>query len=183
METKNSFISSASVKVQGRTAYYKMLEAVRQGELIQVCRGVYANIDQLSACMVDIESIVPNGILCLWSAWNIHQLTTSMPQAYHVAIKRDRKVKVPSFPKIELHHYTSNILEIGVMEKIIDGFKVKALMAVGFEMSSSFIISSMVTKTKPFSSALSHKNLKISKRFAPKICPHKSSIFSFILKV
>ena len=92
METKNSFISSANVKVQGRTAYYKMLEAVRQGELIQVCRGVYANIDQLSACMVDIESIVPNGILCLWSAWNIHQLTTSMPQAYHVAIKRDRKV-------------------------------------------------------------------------------------------
>ena len=71
METKNSFISSASVKVQGRTAYYKMLEAVRQGELIQVCRGVYANIDRLSACMVDIESIVPNGILCLWSAWNI----------------------------------------------------------------------------------------------------------------
>lgn len=125
METKNSFISSASVKVQGRTAYYKMLEAVRQGELIQVCRGVYANIDQLSACMVDIESIVPNGILCLWSAWNIHQLTSSMPQAYHVAIKRDRKVKVPSFPKIELHHYTSNILEIGVMEKVIDGFKVK----------------------------------------------------------
>ena len=49
METKNSFISSASVKVQGRTAYYKMLEAVRQGELIQVCSGVYANIDQLSA--------------------------------------------------------------------------------------------------------------------------------------
>ena len=125
METKNSFISSASVKVQGRTAYYKMLEAARQGELIQVCRGVYANIDQLSACMVDIESIVPNGILCLWSAWNIHQLTTSMPQAYHVAIKRDRRVKVPSFPKIELHHYTSNILEIGVMEKVIDGFKVK----------------------------------------------------------
>ena len=74
METKNSFISSANVKVQGRTAYYKMLEAVRQGELIQVCRGVYANIDQLSACMVDIESIVPNGILCLEypSAYDIH---------------------------------------------------------------------------------------------------------------
>ena len=77
--------------------------------------------------MVDIESIVPNGILCLWSAWNIHQLTTSMPQAYHVAIKRDRKVKAPSFPKIELHHYTSNILEIGVMEKVIDGFRGKGI--------------------------------------------------------
>ena len=78
METKNSFISSASIKVQGRTAYYKMLEAVRQGELIQVCRGVYANIDQLSACMVDIESIVPKWyslpLVCLEypSAYDIH---------------------------------------------------------------------------------------------------------------
>lgn len=125
MKAKNSFISSASVKEQGRTAYYKMLEAVRQGELIQVCRGVYANVDQLSAGMVDIETIVPGGILCLWSAWNIHQLTTSMPQAYHVAIKRDRKLKAPSFPKIELHHYSSSILEIGVREKVIDGFKVR----------------------------------------------------------
>ena len=125
MKAKNSFISSASVKEQGRTAYYKMLEAVRQGELIQVCRGVYANVDQLSAGMVDIETIVPGGILCLWSAWNIHQLTTSMPQAYHVAIKRDRKLKAPSFPKIEFHHYSSSILEIGVREKVIDGFKVR----------------------------------------------------------
>ncbi len=125
MKAKNSFISSASVKKQGRTAYYKMLEAVRQGELIQVCRGVYANVDQLSAGMVDIETIVPGGILCLWSAWNIHQLTTSMPQAYHVAIKRDRKLKAPSFPKIELHHYSFSILEIGVREKVIDGFKVR----------------------------------------------------------
>lgn len=125
MEIKNSFISSASVKEQGRAAYNKMLESVRQGELIQIRRGVYANIDQLSASMIDIESIVPNGILCLWSAWNIHQLTTSMPQAYHVAIKRDRRVKVPTFPKMKLHHYTPNILEIGVMEEVIDGFNVR----------------------------------------------------------
>ena len=48
-----------------------MLESVRQGELIQVRRGVYAHADQLSACMIDIEAVVPEGILCLWSAWNI----------------------------------------------------------------------------------------------------------------
>lgn len=74
METKNSFISSASVKVQGRTAYYKMLEAVRQGELIQVCRGVYANIDQLSACMVDFESIVP----MVFSAFGLPGISISL---------------------------------------------------------------------------------------------------------
>lgn len=81
MEENNSYISSASIKERGRTAYYKMLESARDGELIQVRRGVYANIDQLSGNMIDIESVVPDGILCLWSAWSIHELTTSMPQA------------------------------------------------------------------------------------------------------
>lgn len=122
---KNSYLSSTSVKEQGRTAYYKMLESARQGELIQVRRGVYANIDQLSSNMIDINTIVPDGILCLWSAWNIHQLTTSMPQAFHVAIKRDRKITVPSFPKVEVHHCTEALLEIGVMTMEIDGFSIR----------------------------------------------------------
>ena len=122
---RNSYLSSASVKEQGRTAYYKMLESVRQGELIQVRRGVYANIDQLSGNMIDINAIVPDGILCSWSAWNIHQLTTSMPQAFHVAIRRDRKVTLPSFPNMELHYYTEAVLGIGVMKMKIDGFNIR----------------------------------------------------------
>jgi hypothetical protein len=39
MKEPNSYLSSANVKKQGRTAYYKMLESVRRGELIQVRRG------------------------------------------------------------------------------------------------------------------------------------------------
>ncbi|WP_315085489.1 hypothetical protein [Bacteroides heparinolyticus] len=124
MPNHNSYISSATIKEQGRTAYYKMLENARQGKLIQVRRGVYASIDQLSGNMIDINTIVPGGILCLWSAWSIHQLTTSMPQAFHVAIKRDRKITVPAFPKVEIHHYTETILNLGVTGMDIDGFKV-----------------------------------------------------------
>lgn len=125
MKERNTYLSSASVKKQGRTAYYKMLESVRQGELIQVRRGVYANIDQLSGNMIDINAIVPDGILCLWSAWSIHQLTTSMPQAFHIAIKRGRKVSIPSFPRMEVHHYTEDLLKIGVISMIIDGFNIR----------------------------------------------------------
>lgn len=125
MKKRNTYISSADVKEEGRTAYYKMLESARQGELIQVRRGIYASIEQLSSGMIDIESIIPDGILCLWSAWNIHQLTTSMPQAFHVAIKRDRKVVPPSFPQIELHHYTVSILEVGVRKMVVGGYNIR----------------------------------------------------------
>lgn len=125
MKERNTYLSSASVKKQGRTAYYKMLESAQQGELIQVRRGVYANIEQLSGNMIDINAVVPEGILCLWSAWSIHQLTTSMPQAFHIAIKRGRKVSIPSFPRMEVHHYTENLLKIGVISMIIDGFNIR----------------------------------------------------------
>ena len=125
MNGQNTYLSSASVKKQGRTSYYKMLKSARQGDLIQVRRGVYANIDQLGGNMIDIDAIVPDGILCLWSAWSVHRLTTSMPQAFHIAIKRDRKVTTPTFPKVEVHHYTENILNIGVMSMVIDGYNIR----------------------------------------------------------
>lgn len=48
-----------------------------------------------------------------------------MPQAFHVAIKRDRKVTMPSFPKLEIHHYTETILGLGVMKMKIDGFNIR----------------------------------------------------------
>src|SRR5574344_1808617 len=125
MDKINKYLSSANIKEKGRTAYYKMLDSVRQGKLIQVKHGVYASINQLSGNMIDINSVVPDGILCLWSAWSIHQLTTCMPQAFHVAIKRDRKLTTPKFPKMEIHHYTESLLNIGVTTMVIEAFHIR----------------------------------------------------------
>ena len=36
-----------------------------------------------------------------------------------------RKVTVPSFPKVEIHHYTETILALGVMRMEIDGFNIQ----------------------------------------------------------
>ncbi len=124
MHNTEQFISSSTVKEQGRSKYYKMLDKAKQGDLIQICRGIYATSEQLSGNMIDIDAVVKGGILCLWSAWNIHKLTTSMPQAFHIAIQRGRKVTVPAFPQIEIHHYTEKILNVGVMKMTIDGFSV-----------------------------------------------------------
>ena len=43
----------------------------------------------------------------------------------HVAIKRDRKVVPPSFPQIELHHYTVSILEVGVRKMVVGGYNIR----------------------------------------------------------
>lgn len=122
---KNHFITSSDVKEKGRGAYYKMLEEAREGNIVCIRRGVYATIEQLADTMIDPDIVVPNGILCLFSAWNIHNLTTSLPQAYHVAVKRGRKIALPAYPPIELHFLTESLLEIGVEEKVINGYNIK----------------------------------------------------------
>ena len=122
MSEQKKYTTSSQIKEKGRTAYYKMLEKVRQGELIQVRRGVYANAEQLSGSMIDIDTVVPGGILCLWSAWSIHHLTTSMPQAFHVAVKRGRRITTPAFPQVEIHYYSESLLNIGSTETDIEGY-------------------------------------------------------------
>lgn len=121
---ENSYIKASDVKKNGRTAYYKMLERVRMGELVKVRRGVYATVDQLSAGMVDVGAVVPNGILCLWSAWSIHKLTTSLPQAFHVAVERGRKINLPEFPQMQIHYYSESVLAVGVADMVVEGFRV-----------------------------------------------------------
>lgn len=121
---KNSFTSASMVKEEGRTAYYKLLSKVRSGDTVRIRRGVYAHSEQLADTMIDVNMVVPGGILCLFSAWNIHQLTTSLPQAYHIAVKRGRKITLPECPKIELHHQTDAIFGIGMEEVVVSGYRV-----------------------------------------------------------
>lgn len=120
----NSFTSSGMVKERGRTAYYKLLSSVRDGETVRIKRGVYANIEQLADTMIDVDAIVPGGVLCLFSAWNVHELTTSLPQAYHIAVKRGRKIALPKYPKIELHHITDTMFDIGIGEQVVNGYRI-----------------------------------------------------------
>lgn len=74
----------------GRAAYYKVLQAAKNGELTRIKRGVYATDDHLASQMLDVEKVVPGGVLCLYSAWSHYQLTTQVPQEYCLAIKRGR---------------------------------------------------------------------------------------------
>ena len=122
--TRNGgFISSADAKKA--SLYNELLDGTRSGRIVRVRRGVYALNEGLSKQMIDVETLVPGGVLCLYSAWSHHELTTQIPQAYYIAVERSRKIILPDFPPIELSFMLKNVHELGVEEADIDGFKVK----------------------------------------------------------
>jgi predicted transcriptional regulator of viral defense system len=101
-----------------------MLQNVKDGDLIKVRNGVYATVDNLAAGMIDIEAIVPGGILCLYSAWHYYAMTTQIPDAYYVAIERKRKIMLPEILDINLVYQSAALLEIGKTTATIEGIEV-----------------------------------------------------------
>ena len=118
---KNGFIST---KELSDWQEQQLQAAVRKGEAIRLKNGIYADIDALANTMVDIRTIIPNGILCLWSAWSIYHLTTQIPNAYYVAIERTRKIILPDYPDFQLVFQSDKLLSIGVTQKDVQGYNV-----------------------------------------------------------
>ena len=106
------------------TEYRKILAAVKEGELVRLRNGLYANPDALAGSIVDIDAIIPGGILCLYSAWSYYNLTTQVPDSFYVAVSRSRKIKLPEFPDIKPVFQRNDLLEIGKTEIEEQGIKV-----------------------------------------------------------
>lgn len=84
METNKDMLKDGFIKSRDtdKKSYRKLLHATKVGEVTRLKRGVYATEDALANTMIDVEKIVPGGILCLYSAWNFYEMTTQTPSAY-----------------------------------------------------------------------------------------------------
>lgn len=120
MSYKNGFI----IPVRGSRSYKRILRDAREGEIIKVRNGVYATPDTLAGGMIDIDTIVPGGIICLYSAWHHYGMTMQIPDSYYVAIRRKRRVSLPETIDITLVYQKDELLDIGRTKAIIDGIEV-----------------------------------------------------------
>ena len=114
------YISSAEAKE--KSLYNQLLYEVEKGTIVRLRQGIYALNEGLAKPMVDVERLVPGGVLCAYSAWSHYGLTTQIPLSYCIAIERSRKVSLPEFPPIELFFLSKSVFELGVSEAVIEGF-------------------------------------------------------------
>lgn len=109
----------------GQAEYKRVLRAVERGELVRLRQGVYAEPTALLNTMIDVERIVPGGVVCLYNAWAYHQLSVTVPPAFCVAIEAKRKVSIPATLPIQLYYWKRENLEIGVSTANVSGYDVK----------------------------------------------------------
>ena len=123
IEQHGGYITRKEI-IGNRYLYYRLLEAVKSGEIIRLKPGVYCMEDAKAETMIDLEKIVPDGVLCLYSAWAHYRLTTQIPQGFYVAIPRKQKITLPDYPPIILNYWDRSIYGVGIVRQQIDGFAI-----------------------------------------------------------
>ena len=119
------------------------------------------------------NAYVPTGVVCLLSAASYYNLTTYIPDAVDIAIKRKAKVSsLPDYPSIALHYYTNERFALGVSE-ISDGknmFRIydieKTIVdiifyreRVGIEETKEILISYLRRKDRNLNTLLKYANM------------------------
>ena len=124
MKSQGGYIRAKDIK-DNRPMYDQLLAEVAKGNVVRLRNGIYALPDEMAKTMIDVETIVPGGILCMYSAWAYYELTTKLPPSICIAIEKKRKVILPDYPPVSLYYWSQPALEIGVSQREIDGYKVK----------------------------------------------------------
>ena len=113
-------------QISDRTTYYQILELIRSGKIERVKPGIYHyNDDSSNPVMIDIDKIIPNGVLCMYSTWLHYELSVQIPQCFNVAIEKSRKIVSPDYPPIKLYFWKQEYYELGIDTQIINRFTVK----------------------------------------------------------
>mgnify|MGYP001527703202 FL=1 len=77
IEQNGGYITRGQI-IGNRYLYYRLLESVKSGEIIRLKPGVYCMEDAMAHTMIDLDKIIPEGVLCLYSAWAHYGLTLSL---------------------------------------------------------------------------------------------------------
>ena len=124
MKSQGGYIRAKDIK-DNRPMYDQLLAEVAKGNVVRLRNGIYALPDEMAKTMIDVEKIVPGGILCLYSAWAYYELTTKLPPDICIAIEKKRKVILPDYPPISLYYWSQSTFKTGITQQEIDGYKVK----------------------------------------------------------
>jgi predicted transcriptional regulator of viral defense system len=84
------------------------------------------NINTIDLPMVDIEKIVPGGVLCLHSLWAYYGLTAQDPKVFSIAVRKDSpEIALPDYPPIHLYYFKPEYYRLGIDTHKLGEFNIK----------------------------------------------------------
>jgi predicted transcriptional regulator of viral defense system len=99
-----------------------------EGILEQVSRGIHRLADQAPISNPDLVTVamrIPQAVVCLISALAFHELTTQIPHAVYIALKKGAEPPRLEYPPISVHRFSEASLNAGIEDHLLDGITVR----------------------------------------------------------
>jgi len=123
-QSNSGFLKSKDIAT--RTQWRILSKMLEDKSAVKIRRGLYRlSDDALTEQDAEVAHIVPEGVMCLFSAWSHYGLTTTMPHSYYVAIEKKRKIILPDSPPIILYYWQPNQYELGISSYLSHGVAVR----------------------------------------------------------
>ena len=86
-QQRGGIVKLKDIVEQGINKYH-LQKLMANGEVERLQHGIYKLTEYQTDEFVEIKKVISNGIICLYSAWNFHELTTYIPHEHHIAIEK-----------------------------------------------------------------------------------------------
>lgn len=106
--------------------FYTIKKMLKNNEIQRLKKGVYTlNHQETYDERVLVSKMYPNAVFCLYSAFDFHELTTSLPSKHNIVLGRNTKISAPKFPPIQVYYWSDKSYQLGIQEVIVDNSKIK----------------------------------------------------------
>jgi predicted transcriptional regulator of viral defense system len=103
-----------------------------EGDLERIDRGVYrlAELPPLGQPdLIPVALRVPEGVICLVSALDLHDLTTEIPHRVHVALRRGARAPRIEHPPLSVYWFSGEAFTEGIETLESDGVQIRVYSA------------------------------------------------------
>jgi len=109
-----------------RNQWYQLKKMMEKGLISKVKRGVYYfGSGFIPDQHVEVARMIPDGVFCMFTAWQHYNLTVYNPPEFYVAIRKKQKIHLPAYPPVKLFYWIDKYYWLGITEIIIDNHRVK----------------------------------------------------------
>ncbi|WP_139905480.1 type IV toxin-antitoxin system AbiEi family antitoxin domain-containing protein [Clostridium thermarum] len=125
-------IIKAAILRENKVCSRDIKELIDKGYVIKIKTGYYcwnSGFDDLNDFEI-VQSIIPTGVISMFSAAVIHEMTTVNPTDVNVTIaSRMLKPKLPDYPPVDLFFTSNDNLDLGIEEHVMEHMKVRVYNA------------------------------------------------------
>jgi len=106
----------AKLELSRPALYRELALLLEEGRIVRVRRGAYQVAEALdeSDTWVQVMQRYPQGVLCLLSALEFHELTTQSPPVVWLALPKSAWHKTDEYPPLRILHFSGEAFTAGV---------------------------------------------------------------------